>query len=151
MDHLAVTVGYKYNSTAIIKENSDTTHRMDQLELNGRPGTRAPHMWFKYHDKCISTLDLIGENFVLFTGEDNSLWRTAAQNVSSHLGVPINVYGIGSQGDCVEYEDSWEALYDVNSQGAVLIRPDGFVAWRTKEGESNPHLILKQVMTSILW
>jgi len=32
-----------------------------------------------------------------------------------------------------------------------LIRPDGFVAWRTKEGESNPYLILKQVMTSILW
>ncbi|MGG2088289.1 hypothetical protein ABFY59_14995 [Priestia aryabhattai] len=58
---------------------------------------------------------------------------------------------MGSKGDCVEYEDSWEALYDVTSQGAVLIRPDGFVAWRTKEGESNPHLLLKQVMTSILW
>ncbi|WP_368484492.1 hypothetical protein [Priestia megaterium] len=42
-------------------------------------------------------------------------------------------------------------MYDVTSQGAVLIRPDGFVAWRTKEEESNPHLILKQVMTSILW
>ncbi|WP_341285174.1 FAD-dependent oxidoreductase [Priestia megaterium] len=151
MDHTAVTVGYKYNSTAIIKENSDTTHRMDQLELKGRPGTRAPHMWLKYQDKCISTLDLIGENFVLFTGEGNSLWRTAARHVSSHLGVPINVYGIGSQEECVECEDSWEELYDVTSQGAVLIRPDGFVAWRTKEGESNPHLLLKQVMTSILW
>ncbi|WP_368896085.1 FAD-dependent monooxygenase, partial [Priestia megaterium] len=151
MDHLAVTVGYKYNSTAIIEENSDTTHRMDQLELNGKPGTRAPHMWLRYQGKRISTLDLIGENFVLFTGKDNSPWRTAARNVSSHLGVPINVYGIGSQGDCVEYEDSWEALYDVTSQGAVLIRPDGFVAWRTKEGASNPHLLLKQVMASILW
>ncbi|WP_340444375.1 hypothetical protein [Priestia megaterium] len=42
-------------------------------------------------------------------------------------------------------------MYDVTSQGAVLIRPDGFIAWRTKEGISNPHLILKQVMTSILW
>jgi len=151
MDHLAVTVGYKYNSTAIIKENFDTPHRMDQLELNGRPGTRAPHMWLKYQDKRISTLDLIGENFVLFTGEDNSLWRTAARNISSHLGVPINVYSIGSQGDCVESEDSWEALYDVTSQGAVLIRSDGFVAWRTKERVSNHYQILKQVMTSILW
>ncbi len=110
-------------------------------------------MWLKYQGKRISTLDLIGENFVLFTGKDNSLWRTATRNVSSHLGVPINVYGIGLQGDCVECEDedSWEAVYDVTSQGAVLIRPDGFVAWRTKEGESNPHLTLKQVMTSVLW
>ncbi|MED4253418.1 FAD-dependent oxidoreductase [Priestia megaterium] len=151
MDHLAVTVGYKYNSTAIIEENSDTTHRMDQLELNGRPGTRAPHMWLKYQGKRISTLDLIGENFVLFTGEDNSLWRTAARYISSHLGVSIEVYDISSQGDWIECEDNWEAVYDVTSQGAVLIRPDGFVAWRTKEGESNPHLLLKQVMTSILW
>jgi len=124
---------------------------MDQLELNGRPGTRAPHMWLKYQGKRISTLDLIGENFVLFTGEDNRLWRTAARNISSHLGVSIEVYDISSQGDGIEYEDSWEALYGVTSQGAVLIRPDGFVAWRTKEGESNPYLILKQVMTSILW
>lgn len=151
MDHLAVTVGYKYNSTAIIEENSDTTHRMDQLELNGRPGTRAPHMWLKYQGKRISTLDLIGENFVLFTGEDNSPWHTAAQDISFHLGVSIDVYDISSQGDWIGCEDSWEALYDVTSQGAVLIRPDGFIAWRTKEGISNPHLILKQVMTSILW
>ncbi|MFS2171506.1 aromatic-ring hydroxylase C-terminal domain-containing protein [Priestia megaterium] len=99
----------------------------------------------------MSTLDLIGENFVLLTGEDNSLWRTAARNISSHLGVPIEVYDMSSQGGWIECEDSWEALYDVTSQGAVLIRPDGFVAWRTKEEESNPHLILKQVMTSILW
>lgn len=151
MDHLAVTVGYKYSSTAIIEEAPTTTHRMDRLELNGRPGTRAPHMWLKHQDKCISTLDLIGENFVLFTGEDNSLWRTAAQNVSSHLGISIDVYGIGSEGDFVEYEGSWETLYDVPPQGAVLIRPDGFVAWRTKEGALNPNLILKQVMTNILW
>ncbi|MFS2174299.1 FAD-binding monooxygenase, partial [Priestia megaterium] len=88
-----------------------------------------------YQGKRISTLDLVGENFILFTGKDNSLWRTAARNVSSQLGVPINVYSIGLQGDCVECEDSWEAVYDVTSQGAVLIRPDGFVAWRTKEEE----------------
>ncbi len=150
MDHLAVTVGYKYASKAVI-EQEPTTHRMDRLELNGRPGTRAPHMWVNYQDKCISTLDLIDGKFVLFTGENNNLWRTAAQNVSSHLGISINVYGIGSQGDFVECEDSWETLYDVTPQGAVLIRPDGFVAWRTKEGEPNPNLILKQVMTSILW
>lgn len=39
MDHLAVTVGYKYSSTAIIEEESTTPHRMDRLELNGRPFT----------------------------------------------------------------------------------------------------------------
>ncbi len=42
MDGLAVTVGYQYCSEAII-DDSNTPHRMDVVELNGRPGTRAPH------------------------------------------------------------------------------------------------------------
>ena len=42
MDGLAVTVGYQYSSKAII-DDSDNPHRMDSVELNGRPGTRAPH------------------------------------------------------------------------------------------------------------
>ncbi|RAS76991.1 hypothetical protein [Priestia endophytica] len=149
MDHLAITVGYKYSSGAIIEEKLNT-HRMDQLELEGQPGTRAPHMWLKYQDKYISTLDLIGENFVLLTGEDNRCWRTAAEDVASHLGIFINVYGISSESDLVECEGNWEAVYNVSSQGAVLIRPDGFVAWRTKERILNPNVILKQVMTTIL-
>jgi 2-polyprenyl-6-methoxyphenol hydroxylase-like FAD-dependent oxidoreductase len=149
MDPLAITVGYKYSSGAIIEEKLNT-HRMDRLELEGQPGTRAPHMWLKYQDKYISTLDLIGENFVLLTGEDNRCWRTAAEDVASYLGIFINVYGIGSESDLVECEGNWEAVYNVSSQGAVLIRPDGFVAWRTKERILNPNLILKQVMTTIL-
>lgn len=42
MDGLAVTVGYHYCSEAIV-DDSATPHRMDIVELNGRPGTRAPH------------------------------------------------------------------------------------------------------------
>ncbi|MFP7485436.1 FAD-dependent oxidoreductase [Priestia filamentosa] len=149
MDHLAITVGYKYSSEAIIEEKF-TTHKMDRLELNGKPGTRAPHMWLKDGDKYISVLDLIDENFVLLTGEDNKCWRTAAEDVASHLGICIDVYGIGSESNLVEYEGNWESVYNVSSEGAVLIRPDGFVAWRTKERILNSNVILKQVMTTIL-
>lgn len=42
MDGLAVTAGYHYSSDAII-DDSVTPHRMDIVQLNGRPGTRAPH------------------------------------------------------------------------------------------------------------
>ena len=38
MDGLAVTVGYQYCSEAII-DDSVTPHRMDSIELNGRPGS----------------------------------------------------------------------------------------------------------------
>lgn len=42
MDGLAVTVGYQYCSKAII-DDSANSHRMDIVDLSGRPGTRAPH------------------------------------------------------------------------------------------------------------
>ncbi|MFP3846724.1 aromatic-ring hydroxylase C-terminal domain-containing protein, partial [Priestia filamentosa] len=115
-----------------------------------KPGTRAPHMWLKDGDKYISVLDLIDENFVLLTGEDNKYWRTAAEDVASHLGICIDVYGLGSESNLVEYEGNWESVYNVSSEGAVLIRPDGFVAWRTKERILHSNEILKQVMTTIL-
>ncbi len=86
------------------------------------------HIWLKYQGKRISTLDLIGENFVLFTGEDNSLWRTAARHVSSHLGVLLMFMVSVHKKSVLSVEDSWEELQDVTHQGAVLIRPDGFVA-----------------------
>ena len=43
MDGLAVTVGYQYCSEAII-DDSVTPHRMDSIELNGRP-ERERHIY----------------------------------------------------------------------------------------------------------
>ena len=97
MDGLAVTVGYHYSSDAIIDE-SVIPHRMDSVELNGRPGTRAPHFWGCIKEKA-SILDLFGNNFVLLTGVDNSSWGEAVFDVSSKLGINIKLYRVGGSGD----------------------------------------------------
>ena len=148
MDSLAVTVGYKYRSAAIIDQ--DATPQMDLLELNGRPGTRAPHMWGTYQGERISILDLLGKNFVLFTGSEHSSWSTAAHTVASHLGISIKVYRVCSKGDFVDQDNIFGMLYGVNPEGAVLVRPDGFIGWRTKEEVLNPELLLEEVMNCIL-
>jgi putative polyketide hydroxylase len=38
----------------------------------------------------------------------------------------------------------------MSPEGAVLVRPDGFVAWRTRTLPSNPERSLEQVISSIL-
>ncbi|MGG2066842.1 FAD-dependent oxidoreductase [Bacillus sp. S14(2024)] len=149
MDSLAVTVGYKYCSAAIIDQDS-TPHRMDLLELSGRPGTRAPHMWGTYEGKRISILDLLGKNFVLFTGSEHNSWSTAAHTVASHLGISINVYCVCPTGDFVDQDNIFGMLYGVNPEGAVLVRPDGFIGWRTEEEVLTPDLVLEEVMNCIL-
>ncbi|PNS31831.1 FAD-dependent oxidoreductase [Bacillus sp. AKBS9] len=149
MDGLAVTVGYQYCSEAII-DDSVTPHRMDSVELNGRPGTRAPHFWGMYKGKEASILDLFGNNFVLLTGVDNSSWAEAVFDVSSKLGINIKLYRVGGSGDFIAQENVFRELYRIENGGAVLIRPDGFIGWRLAKVVVNPDVMLEEVMGNLL-
>lgn len=149
MDGLAVTVGYQYCSEAII-DDSVTPHRMDSVELNGRPGTRAPHFWGMYKGKEASILDLFGNNFVLLTGVDNSSWAEAVFDVSSKLGINIKLYRVGGSGDFIAQENVFRELYRIENGGAVLIRPDGFIGWRLAKPVVNPDVMLEEVMGNLL-
>ena len=42
-------------------------------------------------------------------------------------------YRIGGDGDFADSEGRWAAAYGVTDGGAILVRPDGFVAWRSAE------------------
>lgn len=149
MDGLAVTVGYQYCSEAII-DDSVTPHRMDSVELNGRPGTRAPHFFGTYDGKEISILDLLGNDFVLLTIAENCTWAECVQNVSSTLGINIKFYSVGLRGDFIAQEDIFSKLYGIENRGAVLIRPDGFIGWRSEKEIVNLDVVLEEVMGNLL-
>ncbi|BCC30569.1 FAD-dependent oxidoreductase [Bacillus cereus] len=149
MDGLAVTVGYQYCSEAII-DDSVTPHRMDSVELNGRPGTRAPHFFGTYDGKEISILDLLGNDFVLLTIAENRTWAEYVQNVSSTLGINIKFYSVGLSGDFIAQEDIFRKLYGLGDEGAVLIRPDGFIGWRSEKEVVNLDTVLNEVMNHLL-
>ncbi|MCW9132597.1 FAD-dependent monooxygenase [Bacillus paramycoides] len=149
MDSLAITAGYQYCSEAII-DKCTTSHRMDIVDLNGRPGTRAPHFWGMYEGKKVSILDLFGNNFVLFTGAEPSVWTEAANVVSSRLGVKIKVYQVGLTGDFIDQSNNCRNLYGIENGGAVVIRPDGFIGWRTENEVLKPNVLLEEVMNNLL-
>ncbi|TPV44772.1 FAD-dependent oxidoreductase [Bacillus dicomae] len=149
MDGLAVTVGYQYSSDAII-DDSATPHRMDIVQLNGRPGTRAPHFVGMYEGKEVSVLDLLGNDFVLLTGAENDSWAESAHTVSAKLGVNIKMYRVGLSGDFIAQEDIFSKLYGIENGGAVLIRPDGFIGWRSAKAVVNPDVMLEEAMRNVL-
>ncbi|PEW36792.1 FAD-binding monooxygenase [Bacillus cereus] len=149
MDGLAVTVGYQYSSEAII-DDLVTPHRMDIVQLNGRPGTRAPHFLGMYEGQKVSILDLFGNDFVLLTGVENASWAEPAHTVSAKLGVNIKVYRVGLSGDFIAQEDIFSKLYGIENDGVVLIRPDGFIGWRSVKEVVNPDVVLGEVMGNLL-
>lgn len=136
---LNIELGYRYRSTAVISEaNDDGRGHENPRESKGRPGTRAPHLFLDHAGRNISTLDLSGRNFVLLAGKNGEAWCAAARERE----VDVDVHRI----DAAEFADA----YGITPSGAVLVRPDGFVAWRAKTGEGASAAALASALQAIL-
>ncbi|MGW2256042.1 FAD-dependent oxidoreductase [Kitasatospora sp. NPDC001660] len=129
-DALAVTMGQSYRSAAVVPEDGADPLPVasDPRALRGQPGTRAPYLVLAGTDGPIATLDLFGRGFVLLAGERGPAWATAAAEAAGRLGVGLAAYRIGT--DPGDPAGAFGQVYGVGPEGAVLVRPDGIVAWR---------------------
>ncbi|MFE9552042.1 FAD-dependent monooxygenase [Streptomyces sp. NPDC006703] len=126
---------YRYESTAV--HGAPAGDAVDLLA--GQTGTRAPHVWLERGGRRLSTLDLFGTGFTLLTGGDpvaGAAWADAAK------ALPVTVHhivgGVAASGLAEEVlrdpEGGWPAQVELSPRGALLVRPDGFVAARSDAG-----------------
>jgi putative polyketide hydroxylase len=146
VDYAAVTFGYQYRSSAVLGTPEDSASALLPEELTGQPGTRAPHVRVTLGDREISTIDLYGRRFVLLAGGNGTAWVSAAERVAQRLGVPLDAYRFG-----VELGSAGGAAkHGIGTDGALLVRPDGFVAWRTEAATEDPERKLEQALSRLL-
>ena len=138
--------GYQYHSQVIVPDNRKTRPGF----LDGRPGTRAPHAWVEYQGQRISTLDLFGTSFVLLAGSEGTAWCEAARATAARQNIDLVAYSAGPKGDLRDPESRWQAKAGISANGALLVRPDGFVAWRASEQAGNLQQKLEQVLKRAL-
>jgi 2-polyprenyl-6-methoxyphenol hydroxylase-like FAD-dependent oxidoreductase len=152
LDAAIVDMGYAYSSSAVLPEDANPVPGFeDPRTPSGRPGTRAAHLEIVHEGAVRSTLDLLGRGFVLFTGSDGgAAWCEAADKVSCASGVSIAAHGVGPGGDAVAEAGRFESAFGVSSLGAVLIRPDGFIAWRSQDGAGDPQAALSGALRRVL-
>jgi putative polyketide hydroxylase len=90
-------------------------------------------MWVERKGERISTLDLLRGAFVLIAGPDGGAWIDNARSAASRFpGLQLEAYRIGT--DITGHGDDSADIggaYGLTPSGATLIRPDGFVAWRS--------------------
>ncbi|MEZ5378613.1 MAG: FAD-dependent monooxygenase [Acidimicrobiales bacterium] len=130
-NHLGVEFGSVYTSPAVIPDGTAPPEVADDYSdylPSATPGARAPHHWLGRSDRRFSVLDLIGTGFTLLAGPEGGGWRAVADEVSARSGVPIDYYVIGGPG--LDDLGDFCGAYGITPQGAVLVRPDGHVAWR---------------------
>lgn len=151
-----VEYGYTYNSSAIVHDGTDALPNPDDIRLyisDTRPGHPLPHAWVERTiGTKISTVDLVAPNeFLLIAGEEGNSWCEAAVDIATALGVPLKTIRIGhTSGDYLDVNLSWLKQRRFSSSGAILVRPDRFVAWRAFEATSNPRETLQAVFNAIL-
>ncbi|WP_432277541.1 FAD-dependent oxidoreductase [Kitasatospora brasiliensis] len=131
---LAVALGYRYPVGAVVGADGGGPVVPEQFESAGEPGSRAPHQWLHRAGVKLSTLDLYEQSMVLLTGPEGGDWQAGARRAADRLAVPLDGYrvGDGAEDDLApEPGVDFAALHGIGPRGAVLVRPDGFVAWRS--------------------
>jgi 2-polyprenyl-6-methoxyphenol hydroxylase-like FAD-dependent oxidoreductase len=142
---LGQEIGFGYwDSPVVVADGTPhyaETHGVENAILNyvpnARPGARAPHCWMASAEDAEtprSILDWYGERFVLLTRGEGERWtETLTDDVCE---IPFSAYAVGrpdSNADLYDLNEQWCEFYGVGDTGAVLVRPDGHVCWRTLE------------------
>lgn len=149
-----IELGYSYPMGAIVPDGSPPPPTDPQgvtYTPTTRPGHRLPHAWLEGKGKRVSTHDLVGSaaEFLLITGAKGAGWTAAAGRVSEALGLKIRTASIGPGADYSE-DGEWGKVSEIADDGAILVRPDNHVAWRSKAAVEDPQGALTAALRTVL-
>ncbi|MGH2888658.1 MAG: hypothetical protein ACRDNJ_03420, partial [Solirubrobacteraceae bacterium] len=151
VDDFSLEAGYRYNVGAVeLESGDDGAPHEDPRSSRARPGSRVPHIWLERDAERLSTLDLCGAaELVLLAGSDGDAWPAGCRRAADRLGVPLVCHRIGDDG-LTDPDGLFPDACGVSPAGAVLLRPDGFVAWRAHDAAPADADGLTDVVSTIL-
>jgi 2,4-dichlorophenol 6-monooxygenase len=149
-----VEIGFSYEQGALIPDGSGPIPRSDTGTVytpTTQPGRRLPHAWLEVEGKKESTHDLLGDGlrFLLITGPDGEPWIEAAAEASAAAGISVQPVAIGSTGTN-DLEGRWAEIRQIEPNGAILVRPDNHIAWRSMGASAHPGAALTQALKAVL-
>jgi putative polyketide hydroxylase len=151
---LGMELGFQYASSAVVPDGSEPTSVADEVvdyAPSARPGSRAPHVWLERAGERCSTIDLFGPGFTLLAGRDGQRWIEAASRARERFRGKLAVHAIGADGHWTDPSGSFAERYGIGEGGAVLVRPDGHVAFRAADGaEVSPGERLEEALCRVL-
>jgi 2,4-dichlorophenol 6-monooxygenase len=152
----AVEYGYAYASSAVVPDGTPPPASGDDVRIyvpGTRPGAPLPHAVIEdpLGERC-STLDLVAPGrFLLIAGEEGANWRDAALALAGERGLPLAALRIGhATGEYRDPRCAWLRRREIGPRGAMLVRPDRFVAWRSLGEAADPEGELRRALAQVL-
>ncbi len=148
-DRIGLDIGYSYEQGAIIPDGTDLEVPKDKVTQyipSARPGSRFPHIDFQKNTFPATSHDLLDYRFfTLLRNANGGQWETALGQFSNIIQQKIKVVRLDKLGLSDKVYEELIALCGIDQTGALLIRPDGHVAWRTKALKGKPTVELQRV------
>lgn len=148
-DRIGLDIGYSYEQGAIIPDGTDLVipdDKVTQYIPSARPGARLPHIDFQKNTVPTSSHDFLDYRFfTLFIREKGEHWETALRQLPSIIQEKIKVVRLKELGLEMPNFQNMVSFLAIDATGALLIRPDGHVAWRAKALKGNATEALQQV------
>ncbi len=124
-------LGFVYSEGALVPDGTaapDSDPYGHLYQPSARPGSRLPHSWLELGVGTVSSLDAIKpDSYTLFITADEERWK-AAILVADSQRFPVNVVSLDETADP---DGKFRALCKLEAGGALLVRPDQHVAWRS--------------------
>lgn len=154
-DEHNVEYGYAYESAAVVPDGSPEPENPDDMRIylpSTRPGSPLPHAWIDDEEGSRRPIkDLLQPGrFLLIAGEDGQEWVDAASELGES-GQPVDAVRIGHlEGDLFDPRSMWARNRGISREGAVLVRPDRFVCWRSEGGSDDAAGDLRGALDAVL-
>ncbi len=146
-DMLGLQLGFTYESGAIAADGEEMPSQASSVRdyvPTAVTGARVPHAWVTRAGVRVSSLDLFAyDRFTLVAGPAGQRWTEAARGP-----VAIDCIVIGR--DVVDESGHWMKLLGIDAGGALLVRPDQHVAWRSRHAAADPGAALSHALAKIV-
>jgi len=151
-----VEYGQTYGSRAIVEDGTPVPEPLDETRLyvpGTRPGAPLPHAELEDLDgRRLPLMSLVQPGaFLVIAGEDGGAWCEAAKQVAESDRIPVRAVRIGHlDGDYRDPRCTWLRHRQIGPRGAVLVRPDRFVGWRSADSTPDAASELRSALQRIL-
>jgi len=153
--HHNVEFGYTYRSTAVIDDGSPEYVPLDPVRLyqpSTKPGHPLPHAFIEREGQRLALGSLVQQGkFLLLAGEDGHAWVEAATKIAAENDLPLvaGTVGVGDA-DYIDVRCAWLKQREISPTGAVLVRPDRYIAFRSAHAVADPYATLHAALSQVL-